>query len=73
MVTILKKNNNNAYYCANCRMIPTMDTQLCPFCGAIFSNYEEVQKELWDEIFNEILNDTINSYIPDDKNEEYYL
>lgn len=58
MVTILKRNNSDAYYCANCRMIPPIDTELCPFCGAIFSNYEEVQKELWDEVFN----DTINFY-----------
>lgn len=62
MVAELKLNNNGTYYCSNCRMLPTLDTARCSFCGAIFSNYEEIQKELWDKVFNKMLSDTTNSY-----------
>ena len=57
MIAELKLNNNGAYYCSNCRMLSTLDTARCSFCGAIFSNYEEIQKALWDIAFKELVED----------------
>jgi len=43
MVALLKKLNNGDYRCTHCRMKQHKPiTTFCPFCGSIFSNYEDV-------------------------------
>jgi len=57
MIAKLKPNNNGTYYCSNCRMLPTLDTARCSFCGSIFSNYEEIQTILWNLAFEKLVED----------------
>jgi predicted amidophosphoribosyltransferase len=42
VIAQLKQNQNN-YYCSNCRMIVYYLTNpYCSYCGAMFSNWEDV-------------------------------
>lgn len=44
---ILKKNN--IFYCSNCRMRQFQIKTNCPFCGNMFSNYEEILIQQFNE------------------------
>ena len=43
MVATLKKNIDGNCYCSNCRMGQPKPEETCFFCGAVFSNYEDIQ------------------------------
>ena len=54
MVSKLLKRSNT-YICSNCRMRAWNITPHCKFCGNAFSNWEEVQIDLYNEKFAEEL------------------
>ena len=60
MVAKLKKKIDGNYYCSNCMMGQLDLNPKCFYCGAIFSNWEELQFQLQKEYEEEeIRNDTI--------------
>ena len=61
MVAKLKKKIDGNYYCTNCMMgQPDLDSTQCFYCGAQFTNWEEIQFQLQKEYEEEeIRNDTI--------------
>jgi hypothetical protein len=42
MISTLKENPNGGFYCSECRMNTSKPVEICPFCGSIISNYEEI-------------------------------
>ena len=57
MITDIKYNKKG-YYCSYCRMIQKQLGQYCEFCGATFSNFEEMLLELYQKNsldFNQVL------------------
>jgi hypothetical protein len=60
MVAKLRKKIDGNYYCSNCMMgQPDLESN-CFYCGAVFSNWEEIQFQLQKEYEEEeIRNDTI--------------
>lgn len=60
MVAKLRKKIDGNYYCSNCMMGQPDLEPSCFYCGAIFSNWEEIQFQLQKEYEEEeIRNDTI--------------
>lgn len=49
MVANLKKKIDGNCYCSNCMMGQPELRPTCFFCGATFSNYEEVEFQLYQE------------------------
>lgn len=51
----LKVNSRNELYCSECRMIQRSAAAYCSFCGAYFSNCEEIfVKNFEDEMKEEV-------------------
>lgn len=51
----LKVNSRNELYCSECRMIQRSMAAYCSFCGACFSNCEEIfVKNFEDEMKEEV-------------------
>ena len=42
MISTLKENPNGGFYCSECRMSTSEPVEVCPFCGSIISNYEQI-------------------------------
>lgn len=52
ITTTIRRQNDNNLYCANCRIhIPKLKAY-CPFCNAIFSNYENILNQLFQDYQN---------------------
>lgn len=41
-MTTTFKEGTNGFYCAECRMSFAEPLEVCPYCGSIVSNYEEI-------------------------------
>ena len=50
MVAKLKKKIDGNYYCSNCMMGQPDLEPSCFYCGAMFSNWEEIQFQLQKEL-----------------------
>lgn len=50
-MTTIFKEKNNGFYCAECRMSFAEPQSICPYCGSIVSNYEELLIEKFKEEF----------------------
>ena len=64
MVAKIIEKINNKYLCGNCYITLKNIEPYCPFCGAIFSNYEHILiykfKDEQSELRRLFLNDEIN-------------
>lgn len=49
MALLKKKQNDNAYYCSNCRMIICSEKipPYCDYCGQAFSNWEDIHIQIY--------------------------
>ena len=53
MVAKLRKKMDGNYYCSACMMGQPDIEETCFFCGAQFSNWEEIQYQLYKETIEE--------------------
>ena len=56
MITSYIVKQNDSLMCGNCRMRLPRLIFTCPFCGAMFSNYESVMHELYLDFENGKIN-----------------
>lgn len=49
MIAKLKKKSNGSYYCSECMMISNLKEPYCCFCGLLFSNWEQVMRDIFME------------------------
>lgn len=62
-MTTTFKEGTNGFYCAECHMSFAEPLEICPYCGSIVSNYEEL---LTSSIVNKFITDITSSPPPDE-------
>lgn len=62
-MTTTFKEGTNGFYCAECRMSFSEPQAICPYCGSIITNYEELLTKNITETF---LHDITSSPPPDE-------
>ena len=53
-VAQLVKGKDDKYYCSYCRMRANLNEDACDFCGSLWTNWEEIQHQLWELYFKDL-------------------
>ena len=53
MIATIKEKQGHEHFCSNCMMKQQVLAPVCKFCGAVFSNYEEMALEVYRLLFEE--------------------